>query len=403
VHIGSVSEGFHGRMGWRRYLLGSVGLLMLCAGSVRDVSARTTVQKDASHTQDSGQLSIQVNDDRMTLAITKVPQVYLYGVIDADAPERVEALMKSWKIPNGSDIYLSATGGDVHAGIALGRLFRSGAMSTHLGTPRRHQPSSIQAKTAICTGACAYAFLGGLYRWAPSGFDRIGLSASQLPASQPSDPKQSGATQATQTAQAPDEIVAYLKDMGIDRNALAPASSASRDDMMWLSADQMLSTGIANNGNLPLTATLTSSPGAPSLVLSQVFRNGERRIALQCNPGVVTVTAYNIVGAERARQIVARSFRSYMEVNQHESASQERDGVSVTDQAVVITRLYPSTELGKLLYGYTLGAWVSEMNSAYRYGFAFVLNPVRSTIADYYLACWQFAPWPTAQSQSQNR
>lgn len=31
-------------------------------------------------------LAIQINNDQMTLAITRVPQVYLHGVIDADAP-----------------------------------------------------------------------------------------------------------------------------------------------------------------------------------------------------------------------------------------------------------------------------------------------------------------------------
>ncbi|WP_233511188.1 hypothetical protein [Dyella psychrodurans] len=370
-------------MGWRPYLLGSACLLMFCAGFAREAHARTTTENHASPKQDSKQLSIQVNDDKMTLAITRVPQVYLYGVIDTDSPQRVAALMQSRKIPNGSDIYLNASGGDVHAGMALGRLFRSGAMSTHLGTPRQHQHAPVQAKTAICTGACTYAYLGGLYRWTPSGFDRIGLQSA--------DPKPDSATQT------PDDITSYLHDMGIKPESLAPATSTSRDDAMWLSADQMLSTGVANNGNQPLTATFQSSPGAPSLVISQLFRNGEHRIVLQCNPGVVNVTAYDVVGTEHARQIVAHGFRSYMEVNQQESASQERDGVSVADQAVVISRLYPSTQLGKLLYGYTLGAWVSERNAAFRYGFAFVLNPVRGTLGDFYQSCWRFAPWPTTQ------
>jgi hypothetical protein len=385
VHIGSVSEGFLGRKGQRRYLLGSACMLLLCAGFAATAGARATAARSASAKQGSGQLAVQINDDKITLQITKVPQVYLYGVIDADAPQRVAALIKSWKIPNGSDIYLNASGGDLRAGMALGRLFRAGAMSTHLGTPRQPKNAPVQAKTAICTDACAYAYLGGLYRWTPSGYDRIGLK--------PADPKPDAATQA------PDDVAAYVKEMGVKPESLAPPPSASHDETLWLSADHMLETGLANNGNQPLTATFTPSPGAPSLVISQVFRNGEHRIAMQCNPGVVNVTVSDVVGAQRARQIVARGFRSYMEVNQQESASQERDGVSVADQAVVITRLYPSTQLGKLLYGYTLGAWVSESNTAYRYGFAFVLNPVRGTLEDFYQSCWRFAPWPTSQNR----
>jgi len=384
VHIGSVSEGFAARRGRRRYLLGSV-CVMLCAGLAANAGARANAQVHAASRPGGGQLAVQINDDRLTLKITKVPQVYLYGVIDADAPQRIAALMKSWKIPNGSDIYLNASGGDLRAGMALGRLFRAGAMATHLGTPRQPLHAPVKAKTAICTDACVYAYLGGFYRWSPSGFDRMGFK--------PVDAKPGAA------AQAPDDIAAYLKEMGIKPEALPAPTSASREETLWLSADQMLQTGLANNGNQPLTASFTPSPGAPSLVISQVFRNGEHRIAMQCNPGVVNVTAYDVVGAVRAREIVARGFRSYMEVNQQESASQERDGASVADQAVLISRQYPSTQLGKLLYGYTLGAWVSESNRAYRYGFAFVLNPVRSTLEDFYQSCWRFAPWPTTPSR----
>lgn len=383
MHSGSVNKAFYGRTGRRRYLLGSACLLLLCAGFAAAASARTSPAGKASSKQEGGQLAVQVNDDKLTLQITKVPQVYLYGTIDADAPQRISALMKSWKIPNGSDIYLNASGGDLRAGMALGRLFRAGAMATHLGTPRQPKNAPVKAKTAICTDACVYAFLGGVYRWSPSGYDRMGLK--------PVDPPSGAATQA------PDDVAAYLKEMGIKPESLASPPSAPRDETLWLSADQMLEAGLANNGSQLPTASFTPSPGAPSLVISQVFRGGEHRITMQCNPGTVNVTAYDEVGAQRARVIVARAFRSYMEVNQLESASQERDGVSVADQAVVITRQYPSTQLGKLLYGYTLGAWVSESNSAYRYGFAFVLNPVRGTLEDFYQSCWRFAPWPTTR------
>jgi len=43
-------------------------------------------------------------------------------------------------------------------------------MITHLGTPRLPKRSGTVSinKPAICEGACAYAYLGGLYRGRPA-------------------------------------------------------------------------------------------------------------------------------------------------------------------------------------------------------------------------------------------
>ena len=122
---------------WRHALL-----LAACIAPVLNAHAKglESRNREASRETGAGQLSIQVNDDRLTLAAAKVPQIYLYGVIDAGAPQRFEALMRSRKIPAGSDIYLDSLEGNRSAGIALGRLFRSNSMVTHLGTPRRKLP-----------------------------------------------------------------------------------------------------------------------------------------------------------------------------------------------------------------------------------------------------------------------
>ncbi|MCT6962810.1 hypothetical protein M1742_25060, partial [Salmonella enterica subsp. enterica serovar Typhimurium] len=79
--------------------------------------------RNAAPAANGGQLAVQVNDDRITLSVAKVPQVYLYGTIDADAAQRVGAMIQSRKIPPNSDIYLNSPGGDLAAGMALGRLF----------------------------------------------------------------------------------------------------------------------------------------------------------------------------------------------------------------------------------------------------------------------------------------
>ena len=377
----------HGR--WHHYSLCVALLLAACFGPAPCAHAhgnKTRTGNAAAPGKSTGTLSIQINDDRITLAVTRVPQVYLYGVIDAGAPQRFEALVRSGRIPAESDIYLNSPSGDLGAGMALGRLFRAGSMTTHLGTPRPARHAQREVRAATCVDACTYAYLGGFYRWAPTGNDRIGLSADHAMGTKAGDPDPAQSH--------PSEVASYLKDMGIDPAALAPAPATSPGEVMWLMADRMISAGLANNGRLPLAAKYQPSPKTPSLVLSQVDRHGEHRMTLQCGPAGVTLTAYDLVGATRAREIVARGTRSYFEINEQETLTQQRDGASVADGSVMIARPYPPTRLVNLLFARSVGAWVGGRTSAFRYGFSFELGPVRSTLREYYQACWRAAPWP---------
>ncbi|QRN56034.1 hypothetical protein ISN74_19765 [Dyella caseinilytica] len=334
---------------------------------------------------------MQVNNDRLTLTVAKAPQIYLAGVIDADAPQRFDAMVKSGKIVSGSDVYLNATGNDIHAGIALGRLLRENAMTTHLGTQRLPRQSGSVGKPALCTGACAYAYLGGLYRWAPTGADRIGFPAH--PANDPAP------TNSSTAQQSPDELTSYLKDMDIDPAVLATLLTASSSDTAWLTADQMISTRLANNGRLPLIATYQLQDGAPYLMLNETKRGGEHRMTVQCKKDGITFTAYNSVGADHARQIVARSSRAFVEINHMESDSSQQDNAVVQDQAVVIIRTYPASQLGNLITAHTLGAWVRDRSSTLRYGFEFELDGLDRILKQYYQSCWTYAPWQVQAPQ----
>ena len=372
-------------------------ILLLAAGlgSVVEIHAQGVVASDpasASKGRNAEPLSIQVNDDRLTLALTKVPQVYLYGVIDADAPRRFEGLMSSRKIPPGSDIYLNSPGGDLHAGLALGRLFRSGLMVTHLGAPRlKSRSGGIGPRTSLCVDACTYAYLGGFYRWAVTGNDRIGLNPVDK-----MDPKGGSSAQPAQTF---GELVAYLKDMGIDQAALAAPATMPVNGTVWLSADQMLSSGLANNGHLPLTAKRLPAEGTSSLVLSQMARDGEHRITFLCKPDGLTLTSHLKVGVDRARQLVSRGQGAYFQVDDLEMLPEQRASVDNDNQSMTINRPFPLSWLERLLSARSMGAWVSDRNGAVRYGFTLELDPVRADLKDYYASCAQAAALARTQKR----
>lgn len=314
--------------------------------------------------QDGGsdQLAVQVNDDRMTISVAKVPQVYLYGPIDAGAAQRVQAMIQSRRIPPNSDIYLNSPGGDVAAGIALGRLFRAGNMTTHLGSPRKTARQPIVPKSSQCVNACTYAYAGGMFRWAPTGSDRFGAQ-----------PLSTTVTPSTDAA-------AYLKEMGVNPEVFG---STPGGEVTWLNADQMLANGLSNNGRLLPTAVNSPVSNVALLSLTQVTREGEHRITLQCRPDGLTITAYYAIGADRARQMVARATHSYFEINDQPINSSDRVNASAVDQSVVVSQPLPLAQLDQLLSAHLMAAWLADRGGAVRYGFWMSLDPVRKDLRTY--------------------
>ena len=381
------------RITWRRHTLRCAWMLVACIGATfaaHGQSAALHTPKSAPKDALDDSLAIQIHDDRLTLSVAKAPQIYLYGVIDTDAPNRVAALIRTGKIHPGSDVYLDSPGGDLAAGLALGRLFRAGSMTTHLGAPRLTRGMPAVPRSAICVGACAYAYVGGLYRWGPTGNDRFGLRSFYA-----TDPKTDDANKAQQSA---GEVESYFKDMGLNPRVFVSALAASHDEIVWLSADQMYATWLTNNGQLPLTATNESSSSAPNLVITQTRRSGVNRITLLCRPDGLTMTAYYMVDGNRAKQIVARGIRPHFEIDQQEVLSQQNESATVLNENVVISRSYTFAQLQSLPNAHALGAWVVDRTNAMRYGFVLGIDGVKGHIRDYYASCQQ-----TSQKSGEQR
>jgi hypothetical protein len=366
---------------WRTVLLACALCLVTTGTYARTEKKAATPEADPSPT--AATLGIKVVDDRMTLALTKSTQVYLFGMIDAGAPQRFDELVKSWKIPAGSDIYLDSAGGDLAAGVALGRLFRAGRMVIHLGTPKRTPGSPAKAST--CMDACAYAYFGGLYRWAPTGTDRLGLHALPGDASPQAPPK----------ADAPAvDVAGYLKDMGIRPTFFVPAKMPATDGVAWLSTDQLFEYGLANNGRLPLSASSQVTDGVPLLTFNQTVRTGENRVTLQCRPAAITMATVYVVGADRAKELVGREARSYFEINHQEIQPQQTERARVDGQAVVFSRSLSLDQVASLLGAESLGVWVKDKNGFVRYGFTIGPVTVKASVADFYAQCQRVVQRP---------
>ncbi|WP_458788698.1 hypothetical protein [Dyella jiangningensis] len=321
-----------------------------------------------------GLLAIQVNADKLTLAVAKVPQIYLYGNIDAGAADRFEALVRSGKVPAGSDVYLNSPGGDLHAGMALGRIFRAQSIATHLGVPRKPSRSTAPtSKVAVCMDACTLAYMGGLFRWSPTGNDRFGA----LPLR----------TQQGAAAQPADDVDAYLKELNL--TAEAQYGRKIQADPGVLTGDEMINSGLANNGRLAPTVSYHMMGNAPLLTLGQSARDGQYRITLLCKPDGLTVTAYYMVGVERAHKLVARANRSYFEINNQQTLPGDRDAFRATSESVMISRPVPLSQMAQFLSARSVGAWLADRGGAVRYGFTIYLESVRNRLQSYSEACAQ--------------
>jgi len=97
------------------------------------------------------------------------------------------------------------------------------------------------------------------------------------------------------------------------------------------------------------------------------------------------------IGAERARQMVARATRSYFEINDQPINGSERVNASAMDQAVVFSQPLPVTQLNQLLSANLMAAWLADRGGAVRYGFWMSLDAVRKELRTYGNNCAQVA------------
>ncbi|MGH9620157.1 MAG: hypothetical protein ACRD45_10695 [Bryobacteraceae bacterium] len=355
------------------------GLVTVCALlAAVQFSTRACASEPSTASQ---QLNIKVGDRLAAAILHNTPDVYLSGVIDSDAPARFMAMMKSGQIPVGSNIYLNSPGGSLAAGLALGRLFRSGGMTTTIGRPPFVSDSNPKSsgENVICASACAYAYLGGMWRWAPTVGAPFGVHQFYLPEATTANVGEIEAASGT--------VVAYLHAMGINPDVFTLASTAAPDHVVWLDGSEMLQLGLANNGVKPIDAEYKLLAGIPYLLLDQQSRDGEHKIVMLCVPADVSLQAIYIVGHDRATQIVGRGIRSYFSVDGKQSLPADPGSLHVVNGAVEFDTNVPKSFLGRLTGSRSIGAWVDDQNGRFRTGFFMELGPVRSKIQNYYENC----------------
>jgi len=149
----------------------------------------------------------------------------------------------------GLTVVFSSPGGDVIAGLRLGREIREQGFNTQVGFAQRLPRGGYTMRPGDCASACTFAFLGGVERYADD--DVIGVHRFYPGNLEPDN---------RVILRPGDEAVAamikvYALDMGVDDTFIDMSLDVPPADMRYLSNDELRDYAVVNaEGPIPLVA-----------------------------------------------------------------------------------------------------------------------------------------------------
>ena len=218
-------------------------------------------------------------DQPMTFRLVRASpwsvDIYAAGEITHDTPAQFAAFLQENNIKAPATVFLFSGGGDLDAGLALGREIRRAGLDTEVGVPQ----GSI-AGPAECDSSCTFAFLGGVTRTMAPG-SRYGVHRFSGNVANP-----------LQTAQEEaGKLVAYIAEMGVSRGMYTEMTEGTPAQVKYLDAGTMaklrITTTVSVRGKMAFDA------GYPVLVvqdLQGLVQYG--RIDFFCRTGQLIARGY---------------------------------------------------------------------------------------------------------------
>lgn len=152
-------------------------------------------------------------------------------------------------------VTFESVGGNIAKALELGRLIRYLNLST------------VQPRGPECISACAFAFMGGVQRFAQPG--AIGVHKSSLSDDHSVDVNSAVSAVQQMTA----EIIQYMDEMGVDPGLLKLALKYDADDVRYISKREMSEFGLTTS-QVPGTQSESKASATPAP--SQVNPQHER-------------------------------------------------------------------------------------------------------------------------------
>ncbi len=156
------------------------------------------------------------------------------GEIVPETATDLENFIKSYgHNPDGWSVRLNSPGGDLAGGLRLGELIRELKMDTEIGATEPDSYGHWKRVPGHCASACAFAFLGGLSRYASIGelgvhqfYNEIALRDPSAKVFDSLDMSQHQLVSAT--------LIDYAFRMGVDPRLVSIAASTPPNEMQFL-------------------------------------------------------------------------------------------------------------------------------------------------------------------------
>lgn len=296
-------------------------------------------------------------------------EVFAEGEISTGDAARLRSFLSENKIDDAL-IVLNSPGGALIEGLQLGRTIRELGHDTEV--------RSRSDDLGVCASACAYAFAGGHNRYYSTEAGLLGLHQFYGGAA--------GEKSEGQAQEISGLLVAYLTSMGVDALAFSVSTQAASDQMIWLTEDDAVGLGFANNGVEPTWAELKMAEMRPYLKIEQRRREGHARVLFFCDQGQLYMTAGVVTDPDQSAFHASISIRSYIELDGREFLVQGEGGAEAVDSVLWLDRTPNTAVVSALLSAKTLDIW-TEGGGAMRWGGGLDLLPVREKIREYVTAC----------------
>jgi hypothetical protein len=227
--------------------------------------------------------------------------IVLEGEIDEGAPARVdEALKKTGH--DGADVYITSPGGNLFAGMKIGRIIRQYGANTHLGKLVPDPEHKILGRDGVrtvagkCYSACTLAFLGGVYRYTSSGSEYGVHRFSSAAGATSSDLDIAQVVSAA--------IGNYIRDMGVEPALFDLMVQDGKDKVLILTGSELKKLSVVNNGRRKPEWSIEANELGQYLrgVQDSVFGQGKVVFACLENNQILFQSFYD-AGTERALSI----------------------------------------------------------------------------------------------------
>lgn len=337
--------------------------------------ASLIIAPTALQAEDSLNIRLEKPDAATQIIRGEYWTLYLDGVIDKDAAKRLSVELKRNTVKYGV-AKLNSSGGNLFAGIEIGRLLREHGLSTSV-----LKKSKGEDVSGYCYSACVYAFVGGYFRTLGKD-DALGVHRFSN--------SSTSATDLDSAQIAAGYITEYLNEMGINIRLFELTTRISSNQIYILSVDEALNLKVANNGYQTATWSIESTDKGLYLKGIQDAWGGLGKMTFTCVGNKILAFAFYTTGSN-ASLIAQNADMQFVRLDDDfiDIKSFDKSKPNLLNEDGVLSRFFimPLSFAERIKAAKSVGYAVQTGNKDLFYGFKVDMVADRKKISNYFTQC----------------